>query len=76
MHQESVLTVNTVEADMEPVHTLLRHIADFGKLTVWVVLIAVAVACLAAVGVLNGIRARLGGRKASKTAQAREHSAA
>lgn len=61
---------------MEPVHALLRHIAGFGKLVIWVVLIAAGVACMVAVGVVSGVRARLGGRKASRAAHAREQSAA
>ena len=61
---------------MEPVHTLLRHIAEFGKLVIWTVLIAIGVACIVVVGVVNGVRARVGGRKAAKTAHARGHSAA
>jgi hypothetical protein len=61
---------------MEPVHALLRHTAGFGKLVIWVVLIAVGVTCMVAIGAVNGVKARLGGRKASQTSQAREHPAA
>ena len=61
---------------MEPVHALLRHIAGFGKLVIWVVLIAAGVTCVVAIVALNGVKARLGGRRASRAAHAREQSAA
>ena len=46
-----------MDADIARMHALIRHLAEFGRLTLWIVLITFAVLCLAVVVAYNRIMA-------------------
>ena len=52
----------------------LRFLADYGRLVVWVALIAIVLVCLAGIAAYNRMAALLGGD--AEPAHAGEHSAA
>ena len=55
---------------MGPVHALLRHLAEFGKLAFWVTVISLALVTFAAVVLAKGLRSRLVGRREPRAAHA------
>ena len=61
-------------ADTVRVQALLRHLADYGRFAVWVVLIAVVLLCIAFVAAFNRVAALLGRRP--QPTRTGEHSAA